>query len=41
MKILAEITLDANPENKEQAQHVLNNWTKFNPLEIEVIEVVK
>jgi len=35
---LAKITIDTSPEKVEHAQHVINNWTRFNPLEIEVIE---
>lgn len=38
-KIIAEIELNLSPENKEHAQHVLDQWTKFSPLEITVKEV--
>ena len=38
-KILANITLEASPESVEHVQQVLDGWTRFNPLEIEVLEI--
>ena len=41
MKVLAEIEFDANPETKEHAQHVLDQWTRFNPLQIEICSIIE
>lgn len=39
-KVLAEIEIDISPEDENHAQQVLDQWTRFNPLEIKVIEVI-
>lgn len=40
MKVLAEIEIDASPQEEQHAQHILDQWTKFNPLEIKIVEVM-
>ena len=40
-KLLCEIEIDLSPETVANAQHVINQWTRFNPLEIHVKEVIE